>query len=78
MNRHFLALRRGEYADRSVLRLYGATNEAEFFAVATEAYFENAQLMRKLLPDLYGELRAFYGGDPAAEGDSDLQGVRSA
>ena len=66
MSRHFLGLRRGNNEDRSVLRMYGATNEAEFFAVATEAYFENAGLMKQLLPDLYAELRTFYGGDPAA------------
>jgi MtfA peptidase len=73
MSRHFLGLRRGDNQDRSVLRMYGATNEAEFFAVATEAYFENARLMKQLLPDLYAELRAFYGGDPAAEAEGDLQ-----
>jgi Mlc titration factor MtfA (ptsG expression regulator) len=73
MSRHFLALRRGDNEDRSVLRMYGATDEAEFFAVATEAYFENARLMKQLLPDLYAELRAFYGGDPAAEPERDSQ-----
>jgi len=74
MSRHFLGLRRGDNEDRSVLRLYGATNEAEFFAVATEAYFENARLMKQRLPDLYAELRAFYGGDPAAEVEEYPQG----
>jgi Mlc titration factor MtfA (ptsG expression regulator) len=73
MSRHFLGLRRGDTEDRSVLRMYGATNEAEFFAVATEAYFENARLMKQLLPDLYAELRAFYGGDLAAEAEGDSQ-----
>lgn len=74
MDRHFLGLRRGDNEDRSVLRMYGATNEAEFFAVATEAYFENARLMKQHLPDLYKELRAFYGGDPAEEAEGDPQG----
>jgi Mlc titration factor MtfA (ptsG expression regulator) len=46
--------------------MYGATNEAEFFAVATESYFEKPRQMKKLLPDLYEELQSFYGGDPAA------------
>ena len=73
MSRHFLGLRSGDNEDRSVLRMYGATNEAEFFAVATEAYFDNAPLMKQLLPDLYAELRAFYGGDPAAEAEGDSQ-----
>lgn len=67
MSRHFLGLQRGNEKDRSVLRMYGATNEAEFFAVATEAYFEKSLMMKKLLPDLYAELQEFYGGDPAEE-----------
>ena len=71
MSRHFLGLRRGDKADRSALRMYGATNEAEFFAVATEAYFEHARLLQERLPDLYAELQAFYGGDPAAAGGGD-------
>lgn len=75
MSRHFLGLRSGGTEDRSVLRTYGATNEAEFFAVATEAYFENARLMQQRLPDLYGELRAFYGGDPAVEVEGSPQGA---
>jgi Mlc titration factor MtfA (ptsG expression regulator) len=72
MSRHFLGLRGGDKKDRSVLRMYGATNEAEFFAVATEAYFEKSRLMKRLLPDLYEELRDFYGGDPAAEEEIDM------
>ena len=45
---------------RTVLRKYGATNEAEFFAVATEAFFEKPrQLMRKQ-PELYAMLDEFY------------------
>jgi Mlc titration factor MtfA (ptsG expression regulator) len=75
MSRHFLGLRGGDNKDRSALRMYGATNEAEFFAVATEAYFEKSRLMKRLLPDLYEELRAFYGGDPAEEGEADPQGA---
>ena len=71
MSRHFLGLRSGDKKDSSVLRIYGATNEAEFFAVATEAYFEKSRLMKRLVPDLYEELRQFYGGDPAAEEELD-------
>jgi Mlc titration factor MtfA (ptsG expression regulator) len=71
MSRHFLGLQRGNRKDRSVLRMYGATNEAEFFAVATEAYFEKSAMMKKLLPDLYAELQEFYGGDPAGEVEAD-------
>ena len=45
---------------------YGATSRAEFFAVATEAFFERPLALRERLPELYGELRAFYRQDPAA------------
>jgi Mlc titration factor MtfA (ptsG expression regulator) len=67
MGRHFLRLREGEAIERKVLRMYGAMNEAEFFAVATESYFEKPRLMKEFSPDLYAELQAFYGGDPAGE-----------
>ena len=50
---------------RTVLQKYGATNRAEFFAVATEAFFEKPQQLRKKAPDLYVELVEFYGRDPA-------------
>lgn len=51
-----------------LLDAYGATNPAEFFAVATETFFEKPLLMRRLHPDLYRELEAFYRVDPAAWG----------
>ena len=66
MSRHFLALRDGAPRQRAVLRTYGGKNESEFFAVATEAFFEKPRQMRELLPDLYAELRRFYGFDPAS------------
>jgi hypothetical protein len=49
----------------SVLRSYGATNEAEFFAVATEAFFERPTQLRDKHPELYAMLRDTYGQDPA-------------
>ena len=67
MSRHYLRLRRGVSPESEVLRSYGAVNEAEFFAVATEVYFKKALQLRRHLPDLYAELQAFYGGDPASE-----------
>ncbi|MFT5467333.1 MAG: Mlc titration factor MtfA (ptsG expression regulator) [Verrucomicrobiales bacterium] len=45
---------------------YGAENPAEFFAVATETFFERPQRMKREAADLYEELRDFYGLDPAA------------
>jgi hypothetical protein len=49
----------------SFLRYYGATNQAEFFAVATENFFERGPAMRRELPELYGVLRDFYRQDTA-------------
>jgi Mlc titration factor MtfA (ptsG expression regulator) len=70
MTRNYLALRRGRRRARKVLRKYGATNEAEFFAVATEAFFEKPDQMREHTPELYAELRRFYHWDPADEASS--------
>ena len=72
MTRNYLALRRGGRRARKVLRRYGATNEAEFFAVATEAFFEKPHQMRKHTPDLYAEFQRFYRWDPAAADDGHL------
>ena len=49
---------------RSVMNKYGATNPAEFFAVATETFFEKARQMKKRHPELYDELRDYYKLDP--------------
>jgi Mlc titration factor MtfA (ptsG expression regulator) len=63
----FQALRSGQWRERMVLRDYGAENEAEFFAVAVEAFFERPALMRRLLPELYAELRKYFRFDPAQD-----------
>ena len=53
-------------ADRSeVLRPYAGTNPAEFFAVATEVFFNRPDALRTHEPELYAELAAFYRQDPA-------------
>lgn len=49
----------------TLLDEYGATDEHEFFAVATECFFEQPRDMQAELPDLYGILRDFYRQDPA-------------
>jgi len=67
MARHYEKLVEGAPRERKVMRDYGATNEAEFFAVATEAFFEKTAEMRRLTPDLYDELRQFYGVDPISK-----------
>lgn len=50
----------------SLLDPYGAENPAEFFAVATETFFEKPKQMRKHHRQLYEELMGYYGIDPAA------------
>ncbi len=52
-------------ARKSVLREYGATNEAELFAVATEAFFEKPKQLAQKHPKLYAMLVETYGQDPA-------------
>jgi Mlc titration factor MtfA (ptsG expression regulator) len=44
---------------------YGATNPAEFFAVVTEAFFEQGVQLKRNHPELYEVLRTFYRQDPA-------------
>lgn len=48
----------------TLLDTYGATNPAEFFAVATEAFFERPRALRRLHPKLYGEMQSFFRQDP--------------
>ncbi len=50
---------------KSVMHKYGATNPAEFFAVATETFFEKPIQLKKKHPALYHELQTFYNVDPA-------------
>jgi Mlc titration factor MtfA (ptsG expression regulator) len=49
-----------------VLDGYGATDEAEFFAVATECFFEKPVQLRERRPRLYDVLRRYYRQDTAA------------
>ena len=44
---------------------YGATDPCEFFAVATESFFEDPLDLEYEHPELYEELAKFYGLDPA-------------
>jgi Mlc titration factor MtfA (ptsG expression regulator) len=50
----------------TLLDEYAATNPAEFFAVATELFFERPDDFKALYPELYEQLRLFYEQDPAA------------
>lgn len=48
----------------TLLNQYGATNPAEFFAVATEAFFEQAVQLSEQHPALYELLSKFYRVNP--------------
>lgn len=49
---------------KSVLDKYGAINPAEFFAVATECFFEKPDRLRRKHPELYEQLVSYYHLDP--------------
>jgi Mlc titration factor MtfA (ptsG expression regulator) len=48
----------------TVIDDYGTTNPAEFFAVATETFFENPGELQAHRPQLYDELKDYYRCDP--------------
>ena len=50
----------------ALLDPYGATNPGEFFAVATELFFDRPTAMQEHKAELYDVLRDFYRQDPAA------------
>jgi MtfA peptidase len=66
LNVEFERLRRDRWLGRAtVLDEYGARNPAEFFAVATECFFEKPRVLQKRHPESYDELKRFYRQDPA-------------
>jgi Mlc titration factor MtfA (ptsG expression regulator) len=58
-------VRKAEEGRATLLDSYGATNEGEFFAVATECFFERPVEMSTRHPQLYELLRDYYKQDPA-------------
>lgn len=50
---------------RSDINPYGATNEAEFFAVVSEYFFERPELLQVKHPDLYKLLSEIFRQNPA-------------
>jgi len=48
------------------LDAYGAQDEAEFFAVATESFFERGGFLKLHHPELYEVLAWYYNQDPAS------------
>ena len=65
LSKEFHKLQELAYKDRNwgkykEIGAYAATNEAEFFAVITERFFEDSKFFAKNFPDLYKELYNFY------------------
>ena len=61
----FLELKeRAKRGQPTFMDTYGAESEAEFFAVATETFFEQPAHLQQQQPELYKVLRDFYRQDP--------------
>ncbi len=52
--------------DRLPIDPYAAESAGEFFAVASEAFFETPELLAPAYPAVYEQLRLFYRQDPRA------------
>ena len=77
LSKEYEELRRSiEVGGKTVMDSYGGCNQVEFFAVATECFFEKARQMREGHPELYEVLSAFYKQDTAARLDARRNGDR--
>ena len=56
--------RRVDRGKRTVIDDYGATNPAEFFAVATETFYEKPRQLKENYPEVYQQLKRYYQVDP--------------
>jgi MtfA peptidase len=71
-SREFLRLKQAATAGRKTfLDVYGATNEAEFFAVATEQFFDQPLRMKEQAAELYRVLKEYYRQDTAERAGRD-------
>ena len=65
LSEEFVELQKdARFGKRSLMDHYGATNPAEFFAVATETFFEKPRRMAKYHQELFEVLRSYYRIDP--------------
>lgn len=65
MRTEFASLRAADQTGiPTLLDTYGATNAAEFFAVAVEAFFERPLRLRSQHPRLYAQLQQYFRQDP--------------
>ncbi|HEB57742.1 MAG TPA: zinc-dependent peptidase [Gammaproteobacteria bacterium] len=58
-------LRCGE-GEHTGIDCYAATSPAEFFAVLSEVFFERPDIIQRLYPLIYAQLRQYYHQDPVA------------
>ena len=63
LGREYELLKKGRKG-KSVIDRYGATNGAEFFATATEAFFEKPHQLKRKHTELYAELKDYFCVDP--------------
>jgi len=63
---HEKLVENAERGKKTALVHYGATNIAEYFAVATESFFEKPRQLLKKRPELYKELLEYYKLDPVS------------
>jgi Mlc titration factor MtfA (ptsG expression regulator) len=64
-NEFRLLQKRASQGTNTVIDHYGANDPAEFFAVATEAFFEKPLQLKLKHPELYEQLKIYYQLDPA-------------
>lgn len=60
----FEKLQASEPGSPGIIDQYGATNPAEFFAVATETFFEEPRKLYQHHRELFDQLKAYYHLDP--------------
>lgn len=66
LSHDYMELReKAEHHKKDVMDSYGATNPAEFFAVATETFFEKPEQLKRKHPELFEELKKYYNLDPS-------------
>ncbi len=58
-----VVLKNRDWGKYKLLGSYAASNEAEFFAVVSERFFESPHSLKKNFPELYDELKSFYNFD---------------
>jgi Mlc titration factor MtfA (ptsG expression regulator) len=55
-----------EIGEETLIDPYATENPAEFFAVLSEYFFENPDILQQTYPAVYGQLAHFYRQDPLA------------